>query len=530
MAERYSSKTLRETVRVIAGRFWGMLLILVIVVGGVTAVTLLAPKTYRTEAHLIARPGRNTNPLQETAPLRYELVLFVTTQRQIITSDYVLATAMMMLDGRNLPKLDFALGDDLAQRKARSEALAKASERRREMVTEFVQANPELMRKLRKRVQVLTPGGPDATFSQTFWIRVDWPEEAGLAAEKGEDVRQFAVHRTWEFTKHLVQAYEDRFTMLESQRTQKATDFLKRQAAMEARNEFLEASHAYESFIKNQAKGDLPLVMSMSGTLSTAGGELSETVLLRQRKDDLMKIGDRVARVEALKTAIDQELAKQDDRQLVVPDMVLQDNATMQALQAKIVDLKLMVNALEPRYSSNYSELRSARKELGLSLEDLREQLRKQADALDIELKMLRASQEVLSRDSERTEQRIASLAPLVPEYERLVAELKAAQTNYDEQKKRGLDAATAERLAENPVLVTLLDQPYMPDPDSPVRPILWLNIAVSILAGLVLAFVYAFLSDHFDHSLKSIDEAERYLGTPVLGSVPKMGGNIVRT
>ena len=47
--------------------------------------------------------------------------------------------------------------------------------------------------------------------------------------------------------------------------------------------------------------------------------------------------------------------------------------------------------------------------------------------------------------------------------------------------------------------------------------------------SGLVLALVYAFLADHFDHTIKGLDETERYLGTPVLASIPRLGRDIIR-
>ena len=56
------------------------------------------------------------------------------------------------------------------------------------------------------------------------------------------------------------------------------------------------------------------------------------------------------------------------------------------------------------------------------------------------------------------------------------------------------------------------------------------MNFLVGGIAALILSLVYAFLADHFDHSIKSIDGAERYLGVPVLTSVPKLGRKIIRT
>ena len=86
-----------------------------------------------------------------------------------------------------------------------------------------------------------------------------------------------------------------------------------------------------------------------------------------------------------------------------------------------------------------------------------------------------------------------------------------------------------AEGLAKNPVLVSVFDGPTRPNPNNPRRPILWLNLLIACVGGLVLALVYAFMADHFDHTIKSVDDAERYLGIPVLTSVPKLGRGIIR-
>ena len=56
------------------------------------------------------------------------------------------------------------------------------------------------------------------------------------------------------------------------------------------------------------------------------------------------------------------------------------------------------------------------------------------------------------------------------------------------------------------------------------------MNMFIAVLGGLILSFVYAFLTDHFDHSIKGLDDAERYLGTPVLASVSKLGRRIIRS
>jgi capsular polysaccharide biosynthesis protein len=64
---------------------------------------------------------------------------------------------------------------------------------------------------------------------------------------------------------------------------------------------------------------------------------------------------------------------------------------------------------------------------------------------------------------------------------------------------------------------------------DKPVKPIMLLNMILAVVGGFILSLIYAFSADHFDHSLKSIDGAERYLGVPVLASVPKLGRRMIR-
>jgi succinoglycan biosynthesis transport protein ExoP len=160
----------------------------------------------------------------------------------------------------------------------------------------------------------------------------------------------------------------------------------------------------------------------------------------------------------------------------------------------------------------------------------LRVELSKQSTRLQQEISTLTARHAVLVAKVAEDRKRVDALAGLVARYDLLQKAVEAAQEIYNQELRRVVSAETAENITRQPLLVTTIDAPSRPDPAEPRRPIIWLNMLIAAVSGLVLALVYAFLADHFDHSIKSIDGAERYLGTPVLASVPKLGRGIIRT
>jgi len=60
--------------------------------------------------------------------------------------------------------------------------------------------------------------------------------------------------------------------------------------------------------------------------------------------------------------------------------------------------------------------------------------------------------------------------------------------------------------------------------PRTPVKPRLWLNLSLALVGGLMLSCGLAFFVEYFDNTIKTPDEAERYLGLPTLGMIPLFG------
>jgi len=508
MSDGYASRTLRELLRIVASRFLGMVVILVVVIVAAAVVTVLAPKWYRSKVVLLASPTL-ANPLEEQAAILKDRVsLFVVTQREIIKSDTVLASALMRLENR-------------------PETVSRESWYGDAEIVEYIRGHRRLMERVRKRVKVITPGGPDATFTQTVTIRVDFSQPDETLMGKASGSPEATARRSHDLANAIKEAYLMRYTQLESRRTGDAAALLKQRSLAIAKANVDEADDAVSAFIESELQGDLLQVQNM---IVGVGAETGDASLATRFRGEINKIDESLAELGALKTIIQAELDKGRAGDLVVPDAVTAANPSVSKLQEQIVDTRLLLNALLPRYTEDYQEVRHARAELEATRSDLYDELVSQRGRLGQEMAVLNARRATLKAKVAEDRRRVDKLASKVAKYQRLQKDVQSAQAIYESEQRRVVGAVTAQQIAAKPILVSVLDEATWPDAQQARRPILWLNLLIAALSGLVLSFIYAFLGDYFDHSLKSMDVAERYLGVPVVASVPRLKGRFVRT
>ena len=512
MAETYTSRTLREIVRIVATRFRGMVLLFAAVVAATVATTLLSPKWYRSEVQLLVKPGRPVNPSDNPASVRDEVSLFVGYQRQLITSDYVLVSALLRLEGKPVQAVPAGQNE---------EAYPWYPD---DVIEAYIHQNGKYLRKVQKRVEVVMPsGGADAMFTQTFAIRVDWPQERELGQDGSTDM---AARQAKEFASYIRQASQMRYSGLEMQRSAKMSALLTEKSLEAAEANLKKAADQQRDYVQNDLQGDLLAVINMI-SVGGSGVETGIASLTTRFQAEINGIDSQLAQVRALQKVLAEELAKPPE-EMAVPDAVIRANPSITAIQDKIVSLRLSINSLKPRYTEGYRETVSLQQELTGAMRELRSEMVKQETRLKQQLETMTAQRDALEKLVNVDRKRLDELAGKAVKYQQLQKNLEAAQTVYDAQQKQVVAAATAKALAQNPVLVTVLDRASPPDPKDPRRPIVWLNILVAMIAGLVLSLAYAFMADHFDHSIKGIDDAERYLGVPVLASIPMFGGDII--
>lgn len=114
-----------------------------------------------------------------------------------------------------------------------------------------------------------------------------------------------------------------------------------------------------------------------------------------------------------------------------------------------------------------------------------------------------------------------SALAQKQLEYSRIVRNYDVLEEAYQEL-QRDIEKARLSAAMDTYKLssIEIVDRAQVPK--VPIKPNIILNTLVGGLIGLLLGLGLAFVTDGFDHTLKSVEEVERHLDIPVLGSVPR--------
>ncbi len=515
MAPADSTRTRRELARVIFSRLVGMIVILVVVLASALATSYFAPWRYRSRVMMLARAGAGQATLEGRATLRERLSLFVVTQRELVRSDPVLAAALMKFH------------DESPSGPRGADGVQSYSPKQ---VEDYISANVGKLAVARRGVRVQTPGGTAAAFSQTYTITVEWPEDRSLAQWPTGTTRSEAANGAQKFARCLVEAYQRYRRELEIEQTRQNARFLKGPAAVVAKEELDEAAVELEAYIASDLKGDLLLVESMLSGISEMGFASLRTTFQA-------KINSADARLEELRILVREvaaELAKDQKKdgkgvQVFIPADILKANPSMIKLTDAIAQLRMELNKLNPRFTEDYKTLKQTQEELDLNLADLYTALDRQKQQLDLEIATLGAHREKLRDLVKEDEARISVLASKASKYKRLKQTFDNLQGIYNTRREEAAAAAKAAAQALEPLEVMQVGTPSLPASSSPHRPIIWLNVVIGLLAGIVLALTYAFLADHFDHSVKGIGDVETHVGVPVLASIPRIRRRIIR-
>jgi len=558
MAEAIGTRTLRELSRVVFARLGVVIAIVTLVTGGTLVACLVAQKHYQSAVTFLVKEPRPQNPTAQQVSIDRSLEVFVKTQNELITSETVLARTLMLfeLERKDSPVVRQWVAARDAWLAEASQANWKAFKAALAQVDKEVQnrlEDPVLgskfqneIRRFTKRVKVETPGGEDIAMSEIFTVTVTQP---GVPKD------------AWRAADLLANSYIDRYREVQTRSSSKSASFIETRLAAVRREKLTTAEAALDDFVNNELKS--PSDMVILEQINKAGGEVSKQILLGRLQEQLVDIEARAAEDMRLKeqlleqlpaglweggrrtrdaagqltvpnvSRLDEKVLKNDDPILtdivtIIPEDTLRTNVVVAQLKTKEVDLLIQLNRMKVEYRDDYQGVRDKITEIASTRRQVLRELIGEAAALDIKIAVRKARQEEITRRTEEEATDVSRITMLLTRYQDLLQQLQLAR---DEYRQLSSDLAAARQFqgqGADAITINIVDPARIPDVKRPARPLTVLYTIIAFAVGLLLAGAYAFLADHFDHTLQTIEEAERYLGVPVTGSIAKRGAGLL--
>ena len=343
------------------------------------------------------------------------------------------------------------------------------------------------IKSFRQSVKVLSPKGYDITNSDILLIQVT-DRNPVRAAEAANRLTQEFINYTCE---------------LKGRTAKQTVDFLEKQSQAH-----LEKMKQAEEQVKNfegrpgpesaflistvKTQGPNPELITFNTNYLTARTALKETEFYLTRLREMMRKG-------------------------VIPQKLVRENPVLATIKDHIVKLEIQLAALRSRYPDQTAKNTRILKEIDQNKQLFNQEIKADIDGRLVDMAALEARVKILKQ----TVDRYTALAQKQYEYARRTRNYEILEEGYqdllrDIQKARFTEAMNSYRLAH----IDIIDEARVSK--TPVSPNIIKNTLVGMLTGILLGLGLAFILNYFDHTLKSIEDVERYLNISVLGSVPK--------
>ncbi len=532
MNDSYQGRSLREITRILF-QHWGLMLVIVSVatVGTWGYCKFVAKKTYRSELSLIFKRPNDRNPLTTDDGER-QLEVFVKAQQQIVMSDLVLARAMAIAQDDALRNAWYALRDQWARERTGDTPATGVEHdidaflnegRVAERVEDILTRQQRAFREFRDSIELETPGGEQVAMTETFKLIVDRPGRQGQDARFAADL--------------VADMYMNRFRELQESLNAPAVEVMKDVIA-DYRQHLASVKDGYEAFVRENP-GEIGVLEQLLKSGSEHGVQRWLSKIRENDADLRMQWAQGKAIHDVLMNVLPADAFTADGvdampfsrvRQAIasVPVEFIETNVAIVSMTKQIAKLEAKRANLETQFQPTSRELQYVAEEIDADSRNLLKSIASQAQSLGAKVAALKhqlaENQKLIAataREQEETHRKLA-------EYSRLKSAFETAQAHLV-QLERDEQQARANRFrAQQAVTIRKLSDASTPDPARPVSPKTLLFTLAALIASSLMAVAAAFLLDHFDHTLRSSIDAERYLGVPVLGSVKKHGRFLV--
>lgn len=532
MNELYGTRSLREIARILF-QHWFML-ILIVAVG--TAGTWVycdrfAPRKYRSRVSLIFKRPTNKSPISTDVGER-ALEVFVKAQQQIVMSDLVLARAKVISEDKALREKWSPIGKSVREGgggRSKVEQFFRAGGDVDVKVRQLLTAGQEAFEKFRRSVELETPGGEQVAMTESFTLIVDRPGDRGDPA-----ANMNAMHAA----ELLADMYMVRYQSLQEELNAPAVRVLDDVIGHYKKEVLAGVEKTYQDFV-DANPGDIGVLEQ----LLKSGTEHGVQIFLSKIRENTATLQMDLEREKAVHTVLMEVLPEAALTAGGIGGMSAEEVALAIAsvpvsfLDGNVVFVELTKNLekLEGKLANIKAQFQDESRDVKYLVEELDTAKRRllaiiASQALGLAESVKAREKQVLANAGlmVENEQRQNDIHRKLVAYAQIKNDFQVAEEHLAELQRQRIDAISNSTRAREAVTISRLNAASTPDAQRPLSPKTVLLTIVAFLVSSLLAIAFVFFLDHFDHTLRSSVEAERYLGIPVLGSVKKRGRRLV--
>ncbi len=192
-------------------------------------------------------------------------------------------------------------------------------------------------------------------------------------------------------------------------------------------------------------------------------------------------------------------------------------NQLIQRLSERYIELSTQMSEVKTQFGPNYPKFIRLQNQLTELRHLIEKEETKILHSMEADYRAALEREQLLLAAVQAQKAEASRLSELLIQYDILKREAQSNQQLYDGLLKRLKEAGISAGLrASN---IQLVDPARVPV--APIRPRKALNLALSLLVGLVLGVMFALVQEYLDNTVKTPEEVEQVAAIPSLGLIP---------
>jgi len=182
--------------------------------------------------------------------------------------------------------------------------------------------------------------------------------------------------------------------------------------------------------------------------------------------------------------------------------------------EADLASLQKRYLPLHPKYIAAVTQIQSLK-------QSLKDALRDANKILETQYAAAKESEDKLTEALQEQEKEALGLSKLAIPYSTLQREVDSDKAMYDALQTRIRETSVSQGVEKSPFHV--IEEPLATN--KPVKPEIVKGVGIALAVSLAVGLALIILMDYFDDTLRSVDQAEEFLGLPALAVIPEDSG-----